>query len=224
MTNVVPDAGLRECVNKALGYDKDPKRAVSAAEVKAATKLECRDVASFEGIQYATNAQEMSFNLSNAKKVNWSALDKLSSSKLARVSFYFSVSSSAKPLAVASFPNLAKATKLQEVSVYGIDFASYANLAKIAKLTTLFIRQTNLRDVSFMAKLKALTHAYLDRNKIADIAPVLGLADLGYAGLQYNAITTLPATAKVRGGVKLEGNAIKDFRNAARWGAAVEKE
>ncbi|MDR0283542.1 MAG: hypothetical protein LBI33_01420 [Propionibacteriaceae bacterium] len=209
--NVIPDAGLRECIAQAMhdaGTGASPGHPDYAAEADSISQADLDTLAAATRYTYGIYCNGMSvkslegLQLLNDPELRWLELGNNQ---------------------ISDLTPLAGMTALWDLS---LDNNQVINLVPLAGLTGLNDLSLSGNQVSNLTPLAGLTNLQwlgLANNKVADVTPLAGLTKLGRVDLSNNQIVsvaplgTLAAADADLWGLYLGGNKIVDVTPLATW-------
>ena len=227
----IPDANLRQAINKALGANRAANAAVTEAEMKTLTSLSGRraSISNLTGLEKATNLSTLdlednsitdisalsrlikltSLDLEDNSITDISALSRLIKLRGLRLNFN----------RISNISALSGLTNLQWLDV-GLGNNRISNISALSGLTelrALYLTSSStgnsITDISALSGLTNLTRLYLQQNSITDISALSGLTNLQWLVLADNSISDispLVSNTGLRTGdtVKLWGNSL----------------
>jgi len=208
-TNVVPDAGLRECLTNAMtSYGGVPEQAgiitandLAALNAKTA-ELNCRgySIQSLDGLQYLPALTKLLLDgnsiaslsplagLQNLVDLELTGNQIVNLSPLVGLSKLTTLVLDANP--VSDLSPLAGLISLSDLSLNDALVSNLAPLAGLTNLTILGLLRNHVSDVSALSNLTKLSVLSLTKNSVSNVAPLAGL-NIQTLGLSGNAITDI---------------------------------
>lgn len=206
-SGVIPDPGLRACVNFELGRTDEPQAPITAAELSNFTQLTCGDwfVDSFAGIQAATNLSYLQAqgSANDAGVAPVTQLRDLST-------FVYSNFRNPGVTTIAPFAKLPKLERLEISDALITSTAPFAAAGAFPALRGLSLAGNRISDVESLAKLGSLAWVTLDRNRVTDLSPLGSLPQLEEVSAEDQMIPNLPAIVGVS-----TPNPVRDLEGAA---------
>lgn len=184
-----PDPCLRRIINANLGRAEtstQPVRVSRLAEMTYVEELYLDDpdacsVASFEGLQYCTNVEDVSID-------DGTVTDLSPLAELTKLRFLFIDGHN-----ISDVSPLADLTNLEWLWLDDNDIEDISPLASLTGLAGLSLFSNQIEDISALAALTDLEDLDLDDNVITDISSLAGLQNVTDLGLMNNAITDIAA-------------------------------
>ena len=185
----IPDARLREAINKALGENRAADAAVTEAEMKALTTLEVQayrgrvwaPMSDLTGLEKATNLTSLKLWISTSVS-DISHLSDLTN--LTTLSLGGSTS-------VSDISHLSDLTNLTTLSLISTSVSDISHLSDLTNLTTLRLADNSVSDISHLSDLTNLTTLDLDHNSVSDISHLSDLTNLTTLRLADNSVSDI---------------------------------
>ena len=191
----IPDAILRQLINKALGGNRGWNAAITEAEMKTLTSLtaEGASISDLTGLEKATNLTtlDLSYIVREFRMVGPSTRTCQASGEWSDSTITTFVATSRG--GISDISALSGLTKLTTLNLGGNNVRNISALSGLTKLTTLYLYDNWIKDISALSGLTKLTTLYLTRSGISDISALSGLTKLTTLDLEGNWIKDISA-------------------------------
>ncbi|WP_099222977.1 immunoglobulin-like domain-containing protein [Listeria costaricensis] len=161
--SLVPDATLRACINEKLGYDKNSDHQPTKEELASMTgELSCSDsgVTSLEGLQYATNLDELAIENSDLSNVSLTPISNLKNLK----KLYLNNDNLSDISAISGLVNL------NQLYIVGNHITDLSPIQNMKELTNLDAINNDIEDISVLEDLPNIHAVYLLDNHVYDVS------------------------------------------------------
>ncbi len=236
-SDVVPDQAFRAEINKILIRDESTPISKQDMEGLTTLSINSEDIVSMEGIKYAVNLTELTFNARHVKDISEiSALTKLEKLSLWSASNIVTIEplsslvklkelTMAGTYCVHDISPLKNLTNLEDLNLRSNDIWDLKPLSGLNKLKKLALVNNDIYDVSPLATLTNLEEVYLGSNYIEDLKPLFELSNLKVLDVEYARVTSegiagIEALTSLQKLV-LEGNLLTDFTNLENLPASL---
>lgn len=196
----IPDANLKEALNKLIGSSRQANQDITFGDIKAAninridlnSENGAKDVTNLEGLQFFEfpGSQLKEIDVKGQKITSIAPLTDLTSLE----GLHIQKTQVADLTPVAKLVNLKdlfidetpitnitpieNLTNLEKLSLYKVKVSDMAALGKITKLTYISISETDISDISLLANNPNLKTVHLGGAKIYDLTPLANLANV----------------------------------------------
>jgi len=218
--NLVPDANLRACINDTMQIQGAPAPTTAdsitqadldalAAATTGRYSLTCTGVASLEGLQYLTDPELFSVEITDGQVGDVTPLVGLTTV----YRFYLSGNkiSDLTPLAgltsqvdlldlsdnqISDLTPLAGLTNLRYLYLSDNQISDLAPLSGLTNLQSLDLQDNQIRDLTRLSGLTLLNTLVLSHNQISDVSPLTGLTGMYSLFLSDNQISDIAPLAR----------------------------